>query len=434
MAKKTSIYICNNCAYESGKWMGQCPNCKEYGVFSETVSLPKVMEYNQNVVVHSLADINNSQIQRIPTGLSELDRVLGGGLVEAEVVLVSGDPGIGKSTLLLQLAANLDSMGKKAVYVSAEESVGQIGLRASRVVKSQNSKLSIVSAFEVDSILNKVSADKPDLLIMDSIQTLYSQDNSSLPGSIAQIRTVASKLVTYAKETGVAVVIVGHITKQGTVAGPKLLEHLVDAVLQFEGDEKHGFRILRSLKNRFGSTNEIGIFEMTENGMHDVADPSKFFLDSDSAPRVGVCPAVVLEGNRAIVIEVQALIVNTPFSLPKRVAEGISKSKLELLAAIITKYGKVDLGTKDIYVNIAGGMRIKDTAIDLAVVLAIVSSLKNKPIKKRVVAFGEVSLTGEVRKTIRHELRQSELKRLGYTNFLKETNGSNHISALFSSI
>ncbi|KXK26711.1 MAG: hypothetical protein TR69_WS6001000725 [candidate division WS6 bacterium OLB20] len=366
----------------------------------------------------------------MPTGMEELDRVLGGGVVPAEVMLVSGDPGIGKSTLLLQLTAAMAEAGKTSVYVSAEESAGQVGMRAKRILKGKADNLHIVSAFEINAILQKLSELKPDLVVMDSIQTLYSHDSSSLPGSVAQIRMVASKLVTYAKQQGVATVIVGHITKQGTVAGPKLLEHLVDAVLQMEGDEKRGFRLLRSLKNRFGSTQEVGIFEMTEAGMVDVPDPSKYFIEDGTKPRTGVCPGVIMEGNRALVVEVQALLVNTPYSLPKRVAEGISKSRLELLSAIVSKYAKVDLGSKDIYVNIAGGIRIKDPAIDLAVIMAILSSLKSKAVPKSTVAFGEVALTGEVRKAVRDEQRRNEVTRLGYAPFPKTAGKQLYVSDL----
>ncbi|MFQ5493247.1 MAG: DNA repair protein RadA [Candidatus Dojkabacteria bacterium] len=430
MARSHKLFTCSNCAYESSKWQGKCPNCNEFNTFEESEQLPGSMQTLQQARLLNLKQISKEKRKRISTGYSEIDRVLGGGLVPGEVVLLSGEPGIGKSTLLLQLVAGISKKNFETVYISAEESAEQIGLRGERIVSKPNEHLMLLQAFELNSIMAQLKELQPGLVVVDSIQTVYTQESLGLPGSISQIKNVSSKLVKYAKENNIAVIIVGHITKQGSIAGPKLLEHLVDAVLQLEGDEKRGFRLLRSFKNRFGSTNEVGIFEMTEKGMVEVADPSQYFLEDIKESKIGVCPGVVLEGNRPLIIEVQALTVSTPFSLPRRIAEGISKSKLELLAAIISKYGKIDLSSRDIYINIAGGIKVKDPALDLAVVLAILSSLKEKPLPPKLVAYGEVSLTGVIRKVVRNEQRDREVKRLGYNSFRSIFKGVRDIRGL----
>jgi len=419
MAKSLKIYVCNSCAYESVKWLGQCPSCKNWSSFEEgTPYVSAALSAIDSFQLVDLSTVAGKEVQRISTGYKEFDRVLGGGLVPGEVILISGEPGIGKSTLLLQV---LEKASKKqeSMYISAEESVQQLAMRANRIFEKKK-KLNVISGFEVSKILGAVKASKSKFIIIDSIQTLFSDESRGLPGGYSQVRTVASKIVTFAKQYGVTTVIVGQITKQGSVAGPKLLEHLVDVVLQIDGDEERGFRILRSLKNRYGSVNEVGLFEMRDKGMVEVADPSYFFRDAKKVPMVGVCPAAVLEGNRVLILEVQALTASTPYSLPKRVAEGVSKAKLELLSAIISKYTSIKLHEKDIYVNIAGGIKMKDPALDLPLMLAIMSSALEKPIKKDIIAFGEISLTGAVGRVSRAEVREKEIIRLGYKAFSKE--------------
>lgn len=422
MAKSNIAYICTNCAYESTKWLGQCPECQEWSTM-ETGSrdVAEALKASEDFKLTKLSAVKKRNLERLPTGFEEFDRVLGGGLVTGEVILISGEPGIGKSTLLLQMLERINAK-TNAVYISAEESIDQIALRADRVLGAKKGDLDIITGFEVNTILNAVTEHKYKFIIIDSIQTIHSEDARGLPGGLAQMKAVASRLVKYAKQNGVTMVLVGQITKQGTVAGPKLVEHLVDAVIQLEGDEKHGFRILRSLKNRYGSVNEVGLFEMADKGMVEVSDPSYYFKQEGDVS-VGVCPASILEGNRVLVMEVQALTVATPFSLPKRVAEGISKSKLELLCAIISKYTRVNLSDKDVYINVAGGLKVKDPALDLAVALAILSSALGKNVPKKLVVSGEVSLTGVIRVGSREEIRSKEVERLGYKTF-KSTFGS----------
>ncbi len=433
MAKKTSLYICSNCAYESTRWLGQCPQCSEWGSLEETDG-SQISAALAAIDTVKLADLAKStskeESKRITTGVGEFDRVLGGGLVRSEVVLISGEPGVGKSTLLMQLLFNLVQAGQKALYVSAEESVEQLALRAQRLLGKIPDHTMVASAFELNSILAVIEKEKSQFVIIDSIQTIYMEDVAGLPGGFAQVRAVSSKLVSYAKQRGVTFILVGQITKQGNVAGPKLLEHLVDVVMQLEGEERSGLRLLRSYKNRYGSINEVGLFEMTDKGMEEVTDPSAYLNEEGDAGRVGVCKAAVLEGNRVILLEAQVLSSQTPFSLPKRVAEGISKSKLEVLSAIVSRYTKISFANQDLYVNIAGGIKIKDPAVDLAIVLAMISSVKNIILPAKLVAYGELSLTGVIKKVTRQELRQAEVTRLGYKDFYSVYKQADHVSAL----
>lgn len=433
MAKKHSLFECTNCGYQSPKWLGSCPSCNEFGTLSEMVSMPEEMSVLRPLSALTLDQFKPVAGKRISTGFSEFDRVLGGGIAPDSAILLSGDPGIGKSTLLLQLIANVASNKQKAVYITAEESAEQVALRARRIIKGKTD-LAFVAAYEINAIIDYIKEEKPEVVVLDSIQTVYSSDSPGLPGSIAQIKQVATKLVSLAKQKGVVIIIVGHINKEGTIAGPKLLEHLVDVVLQMEGDDKRGFRILRGLKNRYGSTNEVGLFEMDDAGMKEVKDPALYFLEDTAVPLTGVCLGGVMEGNRVLIMEVQALTVGTPYTLPKRVTEGISKPRLELLTAIISKYGRINLNNKDIYLNIAGGFRVKDPALDLAVVLAIISSVKEKPLPAKLVAFGEVSLTGRIRKVVRGEQRKKEMSRLGYKTFDHVFKGVNDIRSLLARI
>ena len=413
--------------------MGQCANCSQWNTLIEqtvksdpgpSLGRGTSLRTRTKTVIKSLSTVKTSKQERTSTGFSEFDRVLGGnegkqGLVNGEVVLLSGEPGIGKSTLLLQLLFKLSQNEQSVVYVSAEESSEQIFIRAKRLFGKDVKEVNIpmINSADIDSILASLEEEKPDVVVVDSIQTVYTSDLKSLPGGAAQVKECASRITTFAKKNGITTIIVGHVTKEGIVAGPKLLEHLVDAVVSLEGEENSGYRILRSGKNRFGSTNEVGVFEMTDNGLADVKNISKLFIGEHGAKAVGVCTSAIVEGNRVLLVEVQALTNVTPFALPKRVAEGISNSKLQLLSAILSKHAGIDLSDKDIYVNIAGGFRVKEPAIELAVCLAIASSAKNKPLKQGSIAVGEVSLTGDLRKVARLKDRLKEAKRLKYENY-----------------
>jgi DNA repair protein RadA/Sms len=411
MARRETLFVCNNCSYESAKWLGQCPSCRSWNTFEEIE--PKLEIKNtllRSYKITKTRDIQDKSLIRLPSGFSEIDRILGGGLVSSEVVLISGEPGIGKSTLLLQL---LEAQ-KKAVYISAEESIEQVGMRFKRIFPRSEGDLDLLSCFDLETVLTKLDELKPGFVVIDSIQTIYSNEARGLPGGVSQIKAVASRLVNYAKANDVVMFIVGQITKQGDVAGPKLLEHLVDVVLQLEGDDKFDFRVLRCYKNRFGPTAEVGLFEMTEKGMQEVANPALYFLRDVNDDRVGVCPGIINEGNRIIIVEVQALTVRSYLPIPKRVTEGITKSRLELICAIIAKYTKLKINEFDIYLNIAGGIKSYDPMLDLAIANAIISSLLDKPLKREVVAFGEVALTGQIRFNKQKERIEKEIKRLGY--------------------
>jgi len=430
MAKNSMIFVCNNCGYESPKWLGQCPSCQEWNSLEEVepkIDLSILTPQREMLEVVEVKKIPLKKTEKISSNFGELDRVLGGGVLKSEVILMSGEPGVGKSTLLLQVAGKFKG---RTIYVSAEESVDQVALRAHRVVKENLGKINLISAFEINSIIKKLRSEKPDLVIIDSIQTIFDAEARGLPGGIAQIKAVASKLVKYAKKEDVVLILVGQITKEGYIAGPKLLEHLVDVVLQFEGDDKHGFRMLRCFKNRFGPTYEVGLFEMGANGMVEVTNPALYFMENTEKPRAGITPGVIVEGNRVLIVEVQALSVRTYFSLPKRVVEGISRTKLEVITAIISKYTKFNLGDKDVYINIAGGLKIKEAMLDLPLALAILSSASEKSLPANLVAYGEVSLTGQIRYTSRYANLEKEIKRLGYKSFKNEYTGIDHISAL----
>lgn len=414
MSKSETLFVCNNCAYESTRWLGQCPNCHEWNTLEEVE--PKLNIKNTQIrsfKISAAKDIKDESIVRIPTGFSEIDRILGGGMVPSEVVLISGEPGIGKSTLLLQLLERHPN----SVYVSAEESIEQIGLRYKRIFPKSKSELQLLSCFDIETIFTKIDELKPKFMVIDSIQTVYSSEARGLPGGVSQIKTVASKLVNYAKANDVTMFIVGQITKEGDIAGPKLLEHLVDVVLRLEGDDKFDFRVLRCFKNRFGPTAEVGLFEMTERGMEEVKNPALYFLRDVNDDRVGVCPGIINEGNRIIIVEVQALTVKSYFSMPKRVTEGITKSRLELITAIIAKYTKFRINEFDIYLSIAGGIKSYDPMLDLAIANAIISSLIDKPLSREVIAFGELALTGQIRFNKQKERIEKEIKRLGYSAY-----------------
>ncbi len=425
MSKNDISYVCSNCGASYLKWSGQCLNCNQWNTLEEEV----VYDSQKNaltagvqaeVKIQKLKDIRATDLTRTASGFGEVDRVLGGeknkGFVKGQVVLLSGDPGIGKSTILLQILNNLAKGKHEAIYVSAEESAHQIALRAERIGGKSISSLKIVSGFDVDAIIGLISKENPEFVVIDSIQTISTQDVRGMAGGIAQVKACTGKLVNFAKAHDICMVIVGHINKEGNVAGPKTLEHLVDTVLHLEGDKRGGFRIIRSLKNRFGSTDEVGILGMDSTGMVDLDDASKYFVSDDDLE--GVARGAILEGNRILIVEVQSLVSPSAFAMPKRVAEGISLAKLQVILAILQKHSKIRLADKDVYVNIAGGLKIKDPSIDLAIAASIVSSVKSKKINNNKLIVGELSLTGKVGLVRNIGSREKEIRRLGYKEII----------------
>lgn len=410
MAKVRSSYLCQTCGYSSPEWLGKCPQCGSWNSLVETVeesvsSSPR--RPASSIKPQLLADLGRSGLKRLPTGLDELDRVLGGGIVPGSVVLLAGDPGIGKSTLLLQLGAALGGL-----YIAGEESAEQIKLRADRLgLKAKD--LFVLTETDVDQAVAAIYQTKSRLVIADSVQTLTTQDLNSSAGTISQVRESAARLLRAAKETGVPVFLVGHVTKEGSIAGPKVLEHLVDTVLYLEGDNEHMFRILRATKNRFGPTDEIGVFEMTDKGMTEVKDPSAAFLaERVEAPGSVVVPT--LEGTRPVLVEIQALTTTSGIGIPRRTAIGIDYNRLQLLTAVLQRRAGIQLGSQDVYVNVAGGLKVTEPAIDLAVCLAIASSSLGRPLKRGLTAIGEVGLLGEIRQARGTPKRLAEARKRGY--------------------
>ena len=417
MAKgKKTVFFCQNCGYESVKWMGQCPGCQQWNTFVEEsvteASSGKKQQRSRKQPV-SLAEIQTEKEERTATGIGELDRVLGGGIVGGSLLLVGGDPGIGKSTLLLQVCRLLSLAGKKVLYISGEESLRQIKLRAQRL-GSFNDNLLLLCETNLTDIREEAQKQKPEIMVIDSIQTMYNEDVSSAPGSVSQVRESTGMLLQIAKGMGISVFIVGHVTKDGSVAGPRVLEHMVDTVLYFEGDRHASYRILRSVKNRFGSTNEIGVFEMRGDGLAEVRNPSEFMLSGKPQGASGSIVACSMEGTRPILIEVQALVCRSNFGIPRRTAAGTDFNRVNLLMAVLEKRGRMNLSECDAYVNIAGGIKMTEPAIDLAILLAVASSYRDIVIPDRVVAFGEVGLSGEVRAVSMAQQRVREAKKLGF--------------------
>lgn len=417
MAKgKKSIFFCQNCGHEENKWLGQCPTCKEWNTFvEETVSTgttSAVKRMNDAQVV-ALRKVETDNEERICTGIGELDRVLGGGIVPGSLVLVGGDPGIGKSTLLLQVCQKLCEIQKEVLYISGEESLKQIKLRANRMGEF-GEELYLLCETNLDSIRSVIEKRKPSFVVIDSIQTMYNEEVSSAPGSVSQVRESTNVLMQLAKGLGISIFIVGHVTKEGTVAGPRVLEHMVDTVLYFEGDRHASYRILRGVKNRFGSTNEIGVFEMRQNGLVEVENPSEFMLNGKPEHASGSVVACSIEGTRPILIEIQALVCASNFGMPRRTAAGTDYNRVNLLMAVLEKRAGLQLSTQDAYVNIAGGVKMNEPAIDLGIVMALVSSYKNHPIDEKTIVFGEVGLSGEVRAVNMPEQRVAEAKKLGF--------------------
>src|SRR5438067_5022795 len=416
MAKPAVTYACTDCGYSSGRWFGKCPGCNAFGTLVEdVVGGPTAKAPPQPLL--RLVDVEADEAKRITTGVPELDRVLGGGLVPASLVLLGGEPGVGKSTLLLSALAAI-SQERRALLVTGEESVAQVKLRAERLGGAE--RVEILAETELDTVCETLRAERPDVCVIDSVQTLHATELSSAPGSVAQVRESASRLLRVAKECGVATILVGHVTKDGTVAGPRVLEHLVDCVLQFEGDRYHAHRILRAVKNRFGSTNELGVFEMTGAGLAGVADPSEVF-GRTVAGEQGAAVACALEGTRPILLEIQALVAQTDLAMPRRVATGVDPRRLAMIVAVLGRHARVALGQADVFVNVAGGVRIDEPGADLAVALPIASAARRVPVKTGVAAFGEIGLTGRLRAATQAERRLDECAKLGLTAVLAPT-------------
>ena len=412
--KGKTKYICSECGYSSLKWMGKCPNCDSWGTFEEEIDIKSTFKNveSQEVSIKKITEIEIEKEFRMVTPFEEFDRVLGGGLIKGEVVLITGSPGIGKSTFLLQLSQEYAKIGN-VFYVSGEESPRQIKQRAERVnVKSEN--LYILSDTNIEKIESVILKEKPKVVVIDSIQTLYSENVNSIPGSVTQIRETTLKIIEMAKKNEIAFYIVGHVTKDGKLAGPKLLEHMVDAVLQIEGEENSYFRIIRSIKNRYGSTNEISIFDMKENGISEVKNPSEFFISDREEKNVGSIIVPIFEGSRVFLFEVQSLLGTPNFGMPRRTVEGYDKTRVEILSAVLSRSLKVDVNSKDIYINIPGGIDLNDRSSDLAVVFSLLSSIKGIPISQKIAAIGELGLRGEVRKVSFIKNRVTELEKLGF--------------------
>nr|WP_315429245.1 DNA repair protein RadA [uncultured Albidiferax sp.] len=420
MAKDKTIYTCNECGGTTPKWLGKCPHCQAWNTLIESIAEPAASSKNNRFAalaktaeVMALADIEASDFERTPTGLDELDRVLGGGIVEGGVVLIGGDPGIGKSTLLLQALDALQRSGQKTLYVTGEESGAQVALR-SRRLGIVNSQVQVLAEIQLEKILSTLQTHRPQIAVIDSIQTVYSDQLTSAPGSVAQVRECAAHLTRAAKSSGVAIVLVGHVTKEGALAGPRVLEHMVDTVLYFEGDTHSSFRLVRAIKNRFGAVNEIGVFAMTEHGLKGVSNPSAIFLSQHPEPVPGSCVMVTLEGTRPLLVEIQAL-VDSGGPSPRRLSVGLDKDRLAMLLAVLHRHAGIACMDQDVFVNAVGGVRISEPAADLAVLLAITSSLRGKPLPKGFIAFGEVGLAGEVRPAPRGQERLKEAAKLGFS-------------------
>lgn len=419
MAKKSTAFFCQSCGYESAKWLGQCPGCREWNTFVEEPvdkgsKSGKMTFAPGRAAPVMLKDITGGESERISSGIGEFDRVLGGGIVKGSLVLIGGDPGIGKSTLLLQVTRNLTKTGHKVLYVSGEESLRQIKMRADRL-GTDFETLKILCETNLSDIGEAIKAEAPETVVIDSIQTMYKEDISSAPGSVSQVREATSFLMQIAKQLEINIFIVGHVTKEGAVAGPRVLEHMVDTVLYFEGDRHASYRILRGVKNRFGSTDEIGVFEMRAEGLAEVLNPSEFMLSGRAGDASGSVITCSMEGTRPVMIEIQALVCRSNFGIPRRQTTGMDFNRVNLLMAVIEKRAGLNIGDHDAYVNIAGGLKINEPSLDLATVMAIVSSFRNKAVDEKTVIFGEVGLSGEVRAVSQAEQRVAEAYKLGFT-------------------
>ena len=412
---KKTTYVCSECGYTTAKWLGKCPNCESWSSFEEEVDLKKAFQpiENKEISLSKISDIEIEKEFRMVTQYEEFDRVLGGGLIKGEVVLITGNPGIGKSTFLLQLSEEYSKIGA-VFYISGEESPRQIKQRAKRInVNSET--LYILNDTNIEKIEGAILSNKPKVVVIDSIQTLYSENVSSVPGSVTQIRETTLKIIEIAKKNEIAFYIVGHITKDGKLAGPKLLEHMVDAVLQLEGEENSYYRIIRSIKNRYGSTNEISIFDMKENGISEVKNPSEFFISDREEKNIGSIITPIFEGSRVFLYEIQSLLSTPNFGIPRRTVEGYDKNRVEILSAVLSRHLNLDVTSKDIYINVPGGIDLNDRSSDLAVIFSLLSSINKIPISQKIAAIGELGLRGEVRKVSFIKNRVTELEKLGFT-------------------
>jgi DNA repair protein RadA/Sms len=424
--KGRTVFFCQNCGHQSPKWLGKCPGCGEWNKFAEEETRAASIgscgasfrsEFQFNEVPTPIDAITSAETVRFKIGIEEMDRVLGGGIVSGSAVLVGGDPGIGKSTLLLQVLQSLAGKGRDVLYISGEESGQQIKMRGQRI-GACSANLLVLVEISLENILQKISALQPAAVVIDSIQTIYSSELTSAPGSVGQVRESSERLILLSKKTGVPIFLIGHVTKDGSIAGPKVLEHMVDTVLYFEGDSGHAYRIIRSIKNRFGPANEIGVFEMKSSGLCEVANPSEFFLSERPEGAPGSIVVASMEGTRPILIEIQALVSPTNLGMPRRTVIGTDHNRVSLLVAVLEKIGGLHLGNHDVFINVAGGVRVSETAVDLGVVAAIASSFLDRKIDPGTVVFGEIGLTGEVRGTGQTEARIKEAARMGFTRCL----------------
>lgn len=418
MSKIKTLYVCQSCGHSSPKWLGKCPDCESWNSFVEEKTFGKSRHSSSSqkpgkaeaVALESIGDVSET---RTPTGLTEFDRVLGGGVVPGSVILVGGDPGIGKSTLLLQAFAGMARRAEKLLYISGEESPRQIKMRADRLSASSGSII-LLPETSLEGILDAAEKMLPGAMVVDSIQTVYTQDLLSAPGSVGQVRECAAKLMTFAKRSNIPVFIIGHVTKEGTIAGPRVLEHIVDTVLYFEGDRGHSYRILRTIKNRFGSTNEIGIFEMSDAGLREVENPSELFLSERPGNVSGSTVVASIEGTRPLMVEIQALVSRTNFGMPRRTSIGVDFNRVNLLVAVLEKRTGIHLGGMDIFVNVVGGLKIVEPAVDLGIIMTLSSSFRDIVIDPRTFFFGEVGLSGEIRAVAQAEARLKEASKIGF--------------------
>lgn len=426
-SKATVIYVCQNCGSNSPRWIGKCPACEQWNTYVEEIGTKEkpnpVLKSKSKPV--SINDISCDDENRIRTEITEMDRVLGGGLISGSTVLIGGDPGIGKSTLALQIFGKYSENGIKVLYITGEESSDQIKIRAKRLdVNGEN--IYVVTETNLDSIINNIENTCPVVVVIDSIQTIYSVDLPSAPGTVGQIRECTSKIVQYAKNKGISFFLIGHVTKEGSIAGPKVLEHMVDTVLYFEGGKSHPFRILRAVKNRYGSTNEIGVFEMTNSGLGEVKNPSEIFLSERPLNSSGSVVTPCIEGTRPILVEIQALVSPCNFGVPRRTTIGLDTNRVSLLVAVLEKRAGLQITSQDIFMNVAGGVKIEEPAVDLGICISLVSSLLNKPVSADTLLFGEVGLSGEIRGVSQADVRLKEAEKLGFRRFiLPETNHEN---------
>lgn len=419
MAKAKTIYVCNACGGNTPRWQGQCPACQAWNTLEEslsesTSSNARFQGLAQAVPRQKLSAIKAEDMPRLPTGVDEFDRVLGGGLVPGGVVLIGGDPGIGKSTLLLQALAEMSAAGVSVLYSSGEESAAQIALRAKRIALNAP-QLEVLAEIQLEKLLTTIDAARPQVVVVDSIQTVYSDALTSAPGSVAQVRECAAQLTRYAKSTGICMLMVGHVTKDGHLAGPRVLEHIVDTVLYFEGDTHSSFRLVRSIKNRFGAVNELGVFAMTEKGLKGVSNPSAIFLSQHAEMVPGACVLVTQEGSRPLLVEIQALVDTAHIPNPRRLAVGLEQHRLAMLLAVLHRHAGIACFDQDVFLNAVGGVKISEPAADLAVLLAIQSSIRNRALPKELIVFGEVGLAGEIRPCPRGQERLKEAAKLGFT-------------------